>query len=187
MLPPKEPANLTNFVYPVMVQPKLKGLHLVYNDKLFTKKGKRVKNKALDQYLSVLGSCADHVFEGVLSGEGLESQELLKLEDFSKTKFYVFDCLPQELWVNKNGKVPYQKRLQLARSLIGAYISDYSKVIDVATDLVQEPKEVLEIYEKYLKKNINGIIVRDPNENYYWKRLANNTSVMSKLSTGENK
>jgi hypothetical protein len=187
MLPPKEPANLTSFAYPVMVQPKLKGLHLIYNGNLFTKKGKRVKNKALDQYLEVLGSCDDHVFEGVLSGEDLEAEDLIKLEDFSKTKFYVFDCLPQELWASKNGKLPYQKRLQLARSLIGAYIADYSKVIDVATDLVQEPKDVLKFYGNYLKKGLPGIIIRDPNENYYWKRLGNDTNVMSKLSTGENK
>lgn len=187
MLPPKEPANLTSFAYPVMVQPKLKGLHLIYNGNLFTKKGKRIKNKALDQYLSALSSCDDHVFEGVLSGEKLEAEELLKLKDFSKIKFYVFDCLPRKLWANKNGKVPYQKRLQLARSLIGAYIADYSKIIDVATDQALEPKQVLEIYKKYLKKGINGIIIRDLNENYYWKRLANNTSIMSKLSTGEYK
>lgn len=185
---PNDTVEVTNLVYPVMVQPKLDGFRCVSaKGQLLTRSGKLHTNSNLAGYFNTLKSETTKVLDGELYVHGMTFPALssmLRKDGASldpNLKFYVFDSMDIKDWEAKACKVSYETRLRRTREIINDKIADYSKVIDMPNDFCDTPKEVIDLYKQYLKKGYEGAMIRDPNGLYLWKKVGVKSGNVLKL------
>lgn len=187
MLAPSELPQLPNLKYPIYVQPKLDGFRAIYLDgQFYTRTGRSLPNVQLESYFKGLEGLSDTVLDGELYGHGVAFQDLSKtLTNEDKAikiplKYHVYDAIPKRDWLAQRTKLDYTERLQLLRTTVNS-IGDYKKVIDVATDLVEDSSQIAEIYKKYLKQGYEGCMLKAPEGKYQWKRVTLKSGEMIKL------
>lgn len=188
LLAPNSIPDLTQLKYPCLVQPKLDGWRSIYIDgSLFTRGGLRTANRNLERYFNRLEVVENYILDGELYLHGTSFQSLSKIlsaEDAiipNRLKYVVFDCIPKKDWDNKQCNIPYNERLKLLRQILNDKVADYKKVIDIASDEVESPIEVKELYSKYLKKGYEGVMLRHKEGLYQWKRTTLKSGEIAKL------
>jgi len=188
MLAPNKIADVPNLKYPCFIQPKLDGYRAVFKETIFiSRTGKPFGNKNIPDYFSSLESIKDYVLDGELYIHGLsfnKLQTILNKEDSELPKglkYVVYDCVPLRDWEKQQCNIPYEERLKKARELINTYIGDYTKVIDIASDLVDSPQELLSVYKKHLNKGYEGAMIKSTDGKYQWKRTTVRNGAMLKL------
>lgn len=191
MLAPNELPNIMTINYPANIQPKLDGYRCIYdNGYMWSRTGRPFGNKNLASYFSKLFQVEDYVLDGELYVEG---ENFNKLQTILNTyeaplpeglKFVVYDCMPKTEWDCKKGKKPYSERLKQIRTVIQA-IADHKKVIDIPNDIVEEPREAVEIYKKYLKAGYEGAMIKSVDGLYKWKRTTVKSGEMLKVKPFE--
>lgn len=188
MLAPNKIADITNIKYPCYVQPKLDGYRCIYKKgALWSRTGRPFGNKNLIKYFGKLLNSTSYVLDGELYAHGLnfgELQTILNTENAqipTGLKYFVYDCISNFEWENKNCKKSYEERLSDIRSVLNGVISDYTKIIDTSTDLVRTSKEVVELYKNYLNKGYEGVMIKDVDGKYKWKRVTLRSGEMIKL------
>lgn len=190
MLAPNKNCNPNELNYPCYVQPKLDGFRCIYqpNGKYFflSRSGKPLVNKNLKTYFNNLIGLQEYVLDGELYDSTISFQKLdsiLTSEDAklpNTLKFNIFDCIPVDDWNNKDCNVKYDERIKQLRLIVNT-LGDYNKFIDVSTDTVNTPKELLKIYKNYLEKGYEGVMLKDISGLYRWKRVTLKSAEMIKL------
>lgn len=188
MLAPNKLPNVTQLKYPAQVQPKLDGYRCVYMDRLlWSRSGKPFGNKGLLAYFDRLESVGDYVLDGELYIHGISFQNLTKVLNAENApipaglKYVVYDCVPNKDWKHQGCKLPYSSRLTLLRSILNDKVADYSKIIDISSDVVADASELIKLYKDYIKQGYEGVMIKDSNGLYQWKRVSLRSAEMVKL------
>lgn len=188
MLAPNKLPNLTQLKYPAHVQPKLDGYRCIFQGgQLYSRTGRPFGNANLVKYFDKLENIDDVVLDGELYVHGISFQNLTKILNKENApipkglKYVVYDCIPTKAWTRQSCKMVYNDRLTLLRSTLNDVVADYSKVIDIATDEVEDAAQVIELYKDYLKKGYEGVMIKDSNGLYQWKRVTLRSAEMVKL------
>lgn len=191
MLAPNDLPDITKVKYPTTVQPKLDGFRCVYRDgEFWTRAGRPFPNVNLKEHFKSVYNLSDWVLDGEMYDHTINFNKLSSILNNetapipSTVKFSVYDCLSIKDWDNQTTKKEYQYRLQDLRVAL-SIISDYKKVIDVATDTVTTSKEVKDLYKKYLDKGYEGVMLKDPTGLYKWKRTTVKSGEMLKVKPFE--
>lgn len=177
MLASSDMPNLSAITYPLYVQPKLDGFRAVYipDQGFISRSGKQFRNDNLKTYFKALENVTDYVLDGELYIHGEEFKDLTSTINKSDVSiknlvYTVYDIIPVEDWQNQKCTLEYEDRLKLVREVLNTQVCDFSKVRDIATDLVEDFREAKNIYKEYLDDEYEGIIVRNPKSLYKWGR-----------------
>lgn len=90
---------------------------------------------------------------------------LLCYFDYKKNKRHVFDVISKKDLENKKNTTPFSERIKIARETLSS-IANYEYIIDLATDIITNPAELLELYKKYLTNGYKGVRILDENGVY---------------------
>jgi len=196
MLAPNEIPNILNIRYPLYVQPKYDGFRCVYlplggSESFFSRSGKPFGNQELIEHFSALQGITSYVLDGELYSHKRSFNEIVAIlttetaQIPNDIKYIVYDCVPIEDWKAQNCNLTYEYRLKLLRTVITGSVADYAKVIDVPTDIVETPLAVKNLYETYLQKGYEGVMLKSVEGKYKWKRCTINSGEMLKLKPFE--
>jgi len=192
MLAPNELPNITDIKYPCYVQPKYDGFRGVYlpseeGFRMVSREGKTFKNKGLPGHFKALLGVSEYVLDGELYSHEVSFEELdsiITTEDKvipKDLKFIVYDCIPLKDWENEVCTISYEDRLKTLRRILNNQVADYKKVIDVPNDICDTPKEVKDLYKKYLSEEYEGAMIKAINGKYQWKRVTVKSGEVLKL------
>lgn len=180
MRPPNEIADITKIKYPCFVQPKLDGYRGIFVPEKLTfvsRENKEFRNwRKINEYFYKVVETEGNILDGELYIHGLKPKDLasiLNKEGASipdTLRYVIYDAIPQPAWDLQYYDRPYEDRLKDLRGIVNDQIADYSKVLDIATDTVHYPKELTELYREYLLAGYEGVIIRDIDGLYQWKR-----------------
>lgn len=194
MQAPNEIPDIVNVKYPCYIQPKLDGYRGIYipHEGFYSKSGKLFRNNPqLLAYLTELVRIKGYVVEGEFYIHGMKPQHLASyLNTYDAKidkplKFFAFDCIPIEDWITQKCTIPYEQRLRMLRVQINGIVCNYSKVIDMSTDIINMSAEASIIYKNYLKFGYEGCIIRNMDAPYYWKRVTVRNGAVLKLKPYE--
>lgn len=165
------------FSYPVYIEPKLDGLRLIA-----IKDGRKVtlftRNGSIIETLPTITKILENSnFNGVLDGEimGADWNESASVvmshkhnKDDSGMIYHVFDCVSIDNWHAQENKSEFRFRNQAVNDLVKVIASN--KVRAVPSTLINNEEELRNFYLKYLDEGYEGVMLKDPNAFYIWKR-----------------
>lgn len=174
-------------VYPVWCEPKLDGLRLIAikyrgDVKLYTRNGTELET--LPTLIRSLKACPVNAF--VLDGEAMgedwnESASILMsrktLKDDSNIHLNVFDLMDYDEWVKQECKRPFDERRIRLTSVFSDKVTKDTPIRIVPGRLVNNEKELRAYYEECLDAGFEGIMLKDTQGLYEFKR----TDAMRKL------
>lgn len=163
--------------YPIYIEPKLDGLRLIA-----VKEPRKVtlytRNGSVIETLPTLTKILENSnFNGVLDGEimGADWNESASVvmshkhnKDDSNMIYHVFDCVSIDNWQTQENKSQFSSRNQAVNDLVKVIASD--KVRAVPSTLINNEEELRSFYLKYLDEGYEGVMLKDPNAKYVWKR-----------------
>lgn len=85
--------------------------------------------------------------------------------DEKNCKYYYFDCMPYDNWMEKKCKLVFENRITILRQVLSE-IANYSEDIDLPTTKVDNPAQIVEIYKKCLTDGYEGVRILDENGYY---------------------
>ena len=187
MLAPNEIADITKVKYPIYVQPKLDGYRCVYhNGAMWSRSGKSFANKNLDAYFASIFNQNEYTLDGELYVPGAhfnKLQTILNTVDAPLPpglKYFIYDIMAKGDWDAKMCKKPYSDRYKLLNKVV-AHIGDHQKVIAIGNDKVNSSKEIVDLYKNYLEDKLEGVMLKDPEGLYQWKRVRISSGEMLKV------
>ena len=184
---PQKMADLTRVEYPCYVQPKLDGYRAVYlpGEGLVSKTGKAFRNVNLAAYFENLYKTTNYVFDGELYIHGdFDAVAAVRSDNNSipiGLTYYVYDVLNTSEWYGRKCNKIYKERIQDIRGLVPLIDKKEKKFVGISNDYAENPKQVVDLYKDYLTKGYEGIIIRDVNSEYVWKRTTNRSGEVLRL------
>lgn len=155
--------------YPLMVQPKLDGYRMIYQNGTCTSRQgtsfdilketdlyrelKKFKNVVLDGELYIHNGTFEHL--GMLRKKKLSGDDLQKL---NQIEYHVYDIIMDG---------PFEKRHIELKKLFSSEIN--SKIKLVETFMVQDNSELKEYHQKFISENYEGTMIRNLNGLYKLK------------------
>ena len=170
MLAPNEKIDITTLKYPLLVSYKLDGVRCIFKDgKMYTRALKQFPNIQLRkrfEHLAKVSKMNNIILDGELLATSLTFNELsgltrqLDKEIPQDLFFYCFDIIEKE-----NFEIPFKNRLN---SLIKIRGEVNVKLLDQI--LVNTSIKINKLYERALKFDCDGLILRDPEGKYKFGR-----------------
>jgi len=161
--------------FPTIVQAKLDGVRCIavkYNNKvqLYSRRGKILENFPQIEN-ELLGHIkGDIILDGEIMGEDFQKlmTQVHRKEDIDTrgSIYHVFDCMDYLDWVNKESLIPYSARVKQVERII----TDMPHVQAVPYEWVENIEEFTERYEHFLDLGYEGIMVKNPDSGYEFKR-----------------
>lgn len=186
MLADNKQADFDSVKFPTIVQPKLDGFRAVYIPSLgfIGRNGKALRNKGLKGYFRELYTINDYVMDGEIYSDKLSFNELSSVLNSEEkeipysVKFIAFDGMPYTQWRDRNCTLGYKSRL---RALKATLDSHYAHNLKIISSLTLKKNILEEAFNMYLKKGYEGMMVKDPEGMYQWKRVSVNSGIMMKV------
>jgi DNA ligase 1 len=180
--------RLSKIKYPVYVQPKLDGVRAIIKDgKFWSRSGKLIPNKALQDYLDVVKYLPHVTIDGELVlGDPTDkdvwnktsSAVMSKDGPMTGIKFHVFD-----IW-DRFGTASFKDRTeQITRWRFGT--KAHRITTSVPTTLVHSEAELLVAEEHYTSMGYEGLIIRQPDSSYKQGRSTLNEGALIKMKRFE--
>jgi DNA ligase-1 len=166
--------------YPVRVDPKLDGLRCIAVKQegvvtIYTRNG-----TVLDTLPTVTKALEEASYDNVvLDGEILADthdwntsvsvvMSRKEKKDDSHMVYNVFDAVALEQWIAQNSTATYVARLNVVRLIVDAVNS--KNVVAVEGKTVENEKELLSFYSESMSQGHEGIMIKDLNAAYVFKR-----------------
>lgn len=165
--------------YPVYVDPKLDGLRLIAikvngETTLYTRNGTVLTT--LPKIKAALDALkADNI---VFDGEGMakdwnESASVMMArkthKDDSTMTYNVFDCMPYADWTSQSCQLTYDARRKMAEKILSGQPKE-SPLRMVQFLIAHNDQEVQDAYEEWLDEGYEGVMLKDLNALYKFKR-----------------
>lgn len=106
----------------------------------------------------------DHQFTDRQTGNGIlnkANKGTISVEEASMVHASVWDLIPYAYFVDGHCPTPYSKRYATLENLVNEQDSENKKIWNVASTIVQTFEEAQSIFEDYLSKGYEGIILKD--------------------------
>lgn len=166
--------------YPVFVEPKLDGLRLIAikeNGKvtLYTRNGSLINTlPSITKILEDAENYDDIVLDGEIMGESWNESASVVMshkhnKDDSNMIYNVFDIVFLENWRKQEFDLSFEDRRFNLESVVNNLIKS-DKIKLVPSTLINNENELRNFYIKYLNENFEGVMLKDPNAKYVWKR-----------------
>lgn len=169
--------------FPVRVDPKLDGLRLIAIKRngettLYTRNGTVLETlpriKAAIDALDFDNFVLDG--EGMADGAGTEawnrSAEVMMArktkKDDSAMVFNIFDAMPLDQWTTQKCTLVYKDRLQFAKDMLTDCDKQALRLVSYV--IAQNAAEVVTFYQKCLDEGYEGVMLKDLNALYKFKR-----------------
>lgn len=164
--------------YPVYIEPKLDGLRLIAikeNGKvtLYTRNGSLIET--LPSIVSALESSSYNniVLDGEIMGESWNESASVVMshkqhKDDSTMNYHVFDAVSLEDWKTQNSNLEFSCRHEMANDIVKMINSFNIKIVE--SILIDTEQDLRKYYLKYLDEGYEGVMLKDPNAKYVWKR-----------------
>lgn len=171
----KQPVGVT---YPRRIEPKLDGLRMIAIKHLgavtmYTRNGNEIET--LPQIRSWLESHPedDFILDGeIMGGDWNESNSVVmsskRAKDDSNMRYNVFDAMSYDEWVNQSPKVPLKTRVEIVKRI--TTVVPVSCVRQVPGITALNVHDVLEFYAKCLDEGYEGVMIKDLESLYEFKR-----------------
>lgn len=166
------------FNYPVYIEPKLDGLRLVAVKEsgkvtLFTRNGSVVET--LPTIVKTLEESPydDFVLDGEIMGEDWsESASVVMSHKYNKDDsnmiYHVFDVVHIDSWKSQENLTQFSKRHEIAYDIVECISSKHVKC--VKSTKIDNEEQLRQYYLKYLDQGYEGVMLKDPDAYYVWKR-----------------
>jgi ATP-dependent DNA ligase len=164
--------------YPVRAEPKLDGLRCVAVKSegevtLFTRSGTVLETLPTVSEALRKAPWDNFVLDGEIMGtDWNESASVVmshkKNKDDSNMVFHVFDAMPFVDWRDRDNPMPLHERVELVEELVKQV--SHRSVVQVAGVDVSSQEDMLRFYSSCLDKGYEGIMVKDRNALYTFKR-----------------
>ena len=181
MLYPNESVSYDVITKPYMVSYKMDGLRCVFkNGHMLSRSLKEIPNKQLQERFAHLKKMSiehDEIYDGELYSDELTFQEIthfcmsddLKSEELPESiKFYCFDLINGEAINDENkteiASVRYEHIKEMEKLNIPFFIA-------VNQTLIEIPEEVENIFKTAVDAGFEGLIIKNPNSKYVYKRV----------------
>jgi DNA ligase-1 len=173
--------------YPVRSDAKLDGLRCIAVKKggvvtLYTRNG-TVLETLPNISSSVENLSSDNfVFDGEVMGESWNDSASVVMSSKSKKddatmRYHIFDYIPLADWQNKSTSLTYRERLELLAKTLGDDPHSTGPFRYVEHEMCENEQQLRAFYEKCLEKGYEGVMLKDLDAQYKWKR----TSAILKL------
>jgi ATP-dependent DNA ligase len=164
--------------FPLRVEPKWDGFRCIAvkkdgDVKLYARSGKQFEDCPriaawLKEYLQ-----DGYVLDGELMSSNWNDTASIAMskknkKDDTDMRYHVFDCLMFDDWTSKQNDEPYVDRIEVMEALVG-YQRD-TPVISAQGIIALNEDEVLAYYEEQLKLGFEGVMLKDLNAPYSFKR-----------------
>lgn len=164
--------------FPMMIQPKLDGMRMLYDSrtqKARSRSGKSGKTGAQETILAELAK-ADwdgYTLDGELYKHGRSFQDVMRAVKSGGLEYYVYDLVSVS---------PFQQRYELLKKLYEQAPASVRSVVKlVPTAWCHSHEEVIGKQQQFVKEGYEGAILRDPHAPYAHAR----TSYLLKLKSFE--
>lgn len=170
-----------DITYPVIVEPKLDGLRCIAVKSagivtLYTRNG-----TVLETLPTIKSALEAHpldniVFDGEAIGKDWnESASVIMSHKKSKgdanITYNVFDAVPLKSWIERSSISTFEDRRKFLEKLFIAGVPDGVKCLKLTDKLIAgSDGDILRFYEKCLARGYEGVMVKDPQATYAWKR-----------------
>lgn len=153
--------------------------------KHFSRSGKEhINYHVFDQELLKIARGHDVIFDGEVRGTGgtnkhdrkLANKQAMRKDnvDMEGQIYVVWDMMPVGAWKLKSCDKPLVERQALLKMSFDEFRQytdmEYFKVRRSKTYIVKSEEELRKLYKKVLKKGREGLMVKDPNSGYEFKR-----------------
>ena len=108
----------------------------------------------------------DHQFTDRQTGNGIlnkANKGTISVEEAAMVHASLWDLIPYEAFVSGKCTVPYAKRFSTLEQIVNKQSSKDKKIWLVASNIVQTIEEAQAIFQDYLNKGFEGIILKDGN------------------------
>lgn len=164
--------------FPVYVEPKLDGLRLIAIKEsgkvtMFTRNGTLLDTLPTIQEALESAPYDNTVLDGEIMGKDWnESASIVmsykKQKDDTNMILHVFDCVSLEEWKNQRCELEFSGRHEKAYDIVDMI---KSKNVQIVRSILTNDEDALrDLYIKYLDKGFEGVMLKDPNAMYAWKR-----------------
>lgn len=165
--------------YPVRVEPKLDGLRCVAtkragNVTLFTRSGSPIETLPTIKVALESAPWDNYVLDAeVMGSDWNESASVVMshktAKDDSGMRLHIFDAMKFEDWQSQDNQIPLSERVGLVSVLVGQ-LPPSSPIIAVEGKTVSDQDELLKFYSKCNDDGYEGIMVKDLDSPYVFKR-----------------
>lgn len=185
----KKLVNFEDFVYPCIAQYKLDGFRAIYipGKGFIGRSGKPISNVNLEDHINIpdiaIGD-KPQVFDGELYSHDIHFNEISSILRSDKEipdslKYVIYSMISREDWDKRKSNTPYHA--QLKRIGIGIKIYGNNNIQGINSFIINNPYELEELYNKALNLGYEGLMVKDPNASYQFKRVTLKSKIMAKI------
>lgn len=178
--------NIDELEFPIIAQPKLDGIRcLKVGKSLIGRNGKFISNIKLYEFLQSIIQEENYIFDGELYSHELTFNDILSQinsddkELHPSIRYTIYDLITKTEWENKKCTTKYYDRWQRILS----FVHNKENMVWIGGKIVNSVKELNDYYEECLKDGFEGIMIKDLNGLYEWKRVKQN--VMGKIKPSE--
>lgn len=191
MLADSKQPKLSEVKYPIIGQTKLDGFRCVYfpKEKVFMgRNGRPINNKNLNSYFEeFIKRNANHVIDGELYSDTLSFNQIASVLNSDEKPldgiyYCAYDFMRNDEWVRQECETPYMTRINNLAIAVKQWTMDGVKNVSVVTseDLLNEAA-VQNFYQWALDQGFEGLMLKDPNGAYEWKRVTVKSGIMMKV------
>lgn len=183
LLAPNQIINPSDLKYPQIVSPKMDGIRcIIYNGSLLSRSLKPIPNNKLYSRLETIISISANtglIFDGELYNHDLSFSDISSIVMSQKPvdliHYSIFDCLTLKEWSEEITE-PYSKRLERLRKYIAGRSFHFTN-----QSVIDNVDEFNLFYEYWLEAGYEGLITRNPNAQYKWRRATVNENIIYKF------
>jgi len=181
--------KMSDVRFPIIAQTKLDGFRAVYvpmTQSFIGRNGKPIRNENLkNHFTKMIEKNVAFVLDGELYSDKLSFNEIasrLNSENKDLTDIYycLYDVLTILDWSKQVSNQPYKERIKtLEKELIPLWDDKNIKVVQ--GKVVNSVEELQEFYKEKLDEEYEGLMLKDMNGKYQWKRVSCKSGIMAKL------
>jgi ATP-dependent DNA ligase len=181
--------------FPILAEPKVDGFRCIkFPGKIFLgRSGKPLANSRFNEHVQIDDSLEFKENQVVLDGEAYSHgrdfnslASILSSEDKEipkDVKFVVFSAIPLQEWNVQKGITTYKEQMEFIENT--DWEGTCKNVVPITGITVNSIEELEEYYKEVTNEGYEGVVVKNPDEPYYWKRVTVASGICQKIKPEE--
>jgi DNA ligase-1 len=192
MLADHKQPTLNSLKFPLIAQTKLDGHRAVYFPELqqfIGRNGNPISNEKLNTWFTkMIEQNTTYILDGELYSDTLSFNDIssrLNSEDGDLTSIYycLYDILTTQEWTAQVGTQKYKDRIALIHKLVNTWNTPNVKAVE--GKVINTVNELETYYKEKLAEGYEGLMLKDMDGLYQWKRVSCKSGIMMKLKPSD--